>query len=79
MGIEDYANQAKDALNSEQGQEFANQGLDRAADAADNATGGEHSDHIQQGRDAAGDFLGGGDSGQPEEGSEGDGGFGEQR
>lgn len=65
MGIFD---KAKDKLgNSDQ----VDSGIDKAADTADEKTGGEHSEQIDKGADAAkdkaGDFLGGSDE---EEGQE---------
>jgi hypothetical protein len=49
---------AKDLLNSEQGEKISDQVLDRAAQAADKATGGKHSDQIRSGREAADKRLG---------------------
>lgn len=62
MGIGDFAGKAQDALKTEQGQKIAGEGLNRASDAADNATGKKHTDHINTGKDAVSDRLGlGGD------------------
>ena len=62
MGLGDLAGKAQDALKTEQGQKAAGEGLDRAAHAANNATGNKHSDHVNQGKDAVSDKLGlGGD------------------
>jgi len=49
---------AEDLLNSEQGEKISDQVLDRAAGAADTATGGKHTDTIASGRDAADKHLG---------------------
>ena len=38
------------------------EGLDKAGDAASDATGGKFDDQIETGKDAAGDFLGTADS-----------------
>lgn len=56
-----------------------NEGLDKAGDAASNATGGKFDDQIDSGKDAAGDLLGtgGSDEAAAEDGgesSEGNGG-----
>lgn len=39
-------------------EEVSDQALDKAADAAEKATGGEHSDKIQSARDAVDDAIG---------------------
>ncbi|HJG80471.1 MAG TPA: antitoxin [Brevibacterium senegalense] len=62
MGLGDLAGKAQDAMNSEQGQKVAGEGLDRAADAANNATGDKYSDQVDQGKDAVSDHLGLGDN-----------------
>lgn len=49
---------AKDLLNSEQGEKISDQVLDKAAAAADTATGGKHTDKIASGRDTADKHLG---------------------
>lgn len=66
MGLGDLAGKAQDALKTEQGQKAAGDGLNRAAGATDKATGGKHTDHINQGKDAVSDRLGlgGDDKGQ---------------
>lgn len=53
MGFEDLTNKAKDALNSDKGEEISDQGLDKAADIANDVSGGKFGDQINQGRDAA--------------------------
>ncbi|WP_420096490.1 antitoxin [Brevibacterium sediminis] len=58
MGLDDLTNKAKDALNSDKGEEISDQGLDKASDAANNVTGGKFEDQINQGRDGADDKLG---------------------
>ncbi|HLR44078.1 MAG TPA: Rv0909 family putative TA system antitoxin [Brevibacterium sp.] len=64
MGLGDFADKAKDAVsNNEKLQEAGEQGLDKAADAANNATGDKFSDQVDQGREAASDALGFGDKG----------------
>jgi hypothetical protein len=64
MGIGDFADTAKDALNSDAAAQFKDQGVDKAADAADKATGGKFSDQIQQGRDALSSDNGPSDAGR---------------
>ena len=64
MGLGDFANKAKDAAsNNEQVQQAGEQGLNKAADTANNMTGDKFSDQVGQGRDAASDALGFGDQG----------------
>ncbi|MDN5587006.1 MAG: antitoxin [Brevibacterium sp.] len=58
MGLDDLTNKAKDAMNSEKGEEFSDQGLDKAADFANEKTGGKFEDQIDQGRDGADENLG---------------------
>lgn len=58
MGLDDLTNKAKDALNSDKGEEISDQRLDKASDAANNVTGGKFEDQINQGRDGADDKLG---------------------
>ncbi|GAA1866247.1 antitoxin [Brevibacterium marinum] len=58
MGLDDLTNKAKDAMNSEKGEEVSDQGLDKAADFANDKTGGKFEDQINQGRDGADDKLG---------------------
>ncbi|MCU4298865.1 antitoxin [Brevibacterium permense] len=58
MGLDDLTNKAKDALNSDKGEEISDQGLDKASDAANNVTGGKFEDQINQGRDGADDKFG---------------------
>lgn len=62
MGLGDLGGKAQDALNTEQGQKVAGEGLDRGADAANNATGDKYSDQVDQGKDAVSDRLGLGDN-----------------
>lgn len=52
MGIEDLAGQAKDALNSEQGENLSDQGLEKAKEAASNLSGGKLDDQIDQASEA---------------------------
>jgi hypothetical protein len=58
MGLDDLTNKAKDAMNSDKGEEIRDQGLDKAADAANDATGGKFEDQINKGKDAIGDKFG---------------------
>jgi hypothetical protein len=58
MGLDDLTNKAKDAMNSDKGEQISDQGLDKAADAANNVTGGKFEDQINKGRDSADDKLG---------------------
>ena len=58
MGLDDLTNKAKDAVNSDKGEEFSDQGLDKATDFANDKTGGKFDDQINKGRDAADGKLG---------------------
>ena len=58
MGHDDLTNKAKDAVNSEKGEEFSDQGLDKATDFANDKTGGKFEDQINQGRDGVDGKLG---------------------
>ena len=55
MGIFD---KAKDALNSDKGEEFTDKGLDKAAAAAKGKLGEDKADQIDKARDAADGKLG---------------------
>ena len=58
MGIDDLVNKAKDALNSEHGEQSSDQGIQGAGDGFDRLSGGrfaEHTDSVQQHADR---FLG---------------------
>lgn len=58
MGLDDLTNKAKDAMSSEKGEEFSDQGLDKATDFASDKTGGKFDDQINQGRDGVDGKLG---------------------
>ena len=55
MGLDDFADKAKD-LAAEHGDKVK-EGIDKAAEAADDKTGGKYSDHINQGADKAKDVI----------------------
>jgi len=55
MGIFD---KAKDALNSDKGEEITDKGLDKAADAAKGKLGEDKADQIDKAREAADGELG---------------------
>ena len=55
MGIFDTA---KDALNSDKGEELSDKGLDKAAEAAKGKLGEDKADQIDKARDAADGKLG---------------------
>lgn len=56
MGIfDDAKDKAQDLVGGDQGQEA----MDKAGDFADDKTGGKFSDQIDQGKEKAGDYLGG--------------------
>lgn len=58
MGLGDLGNKAKDAMNSDKGEQATDKGLDQAAQKASGASGGKFDDQINKGRDAADGKLG---------------------
>ena len=61
MGLDDLAGKAKDALNSEKGEELSDKGLDKAGEfAEDKGLGG---DKVDKAKDAVDGKIGGGDEG----------------
>jgi hypothetical protein len=58
MDLGGMADKAKNALNSEQGEERSDQALDKAADLADQRTGGKFDGQLDKGRDLADDRIG---------------------
>jgi hypothetical protein len=59
------ADKAKNALNSEQGEQRSDQALDKAEQLADEKTGGKYDQQIDKGRDLADERIGQQDAGQP--------------
>ena len=55
MGLMD---KAKDALNSDKGEQISDQGLDKAGQVVDQKTGGTHDAQIDKGRDLADGKIG---------------------
>ena len=55
MGFGDMVDKAKDAVGGNK--EAVKGGIDKAADAADKATGGKASDHIDTGAEKAKDIV----------------------
>jgi hypothetical protein len=55
---------AKDALNSDKGEQLSDQALDKGGQVADQKTGGQHTSQIDKGRDLADERIG-----QPGDGS----------
>jgi hypothetical protein len=58
MGIGGFADKAKDFLDSEQGEQRSDQALDKAAEFADDKSGGKFDNQIDKGRDAADERIG---------------------
>ncbi|MFL0577341.1 antitoxin [Brevibacterium luteolum] len=58
MGLGDLGNKAKDAMNSDKGEQATDKGLDQAAQKASDASGGKFDDQINKGSDAADGKLG---------------------
>jgi hypothetical protein len=64
MDIGGLGDKAKDALNSEQGEQRSDQALDKAEQFADDKTGGTHDAQLDKARDMADERLGQSDEGQ---------------
>jgi hypothetical protein len=58
MDLGNLKNKAEQALNSEQGEQRSDQALDKAAQFADERTGGTHDAQIDKVRDAADEHVG---------------------
>lgn len=58
MGLGDFADKAKDAVNSDKGEEVSDNAFDKGADKLNDATGGKFEDQIDKGKDAADDHVG---------------------
>jgi hypothetical protein len=56
--MSDLGDKAKDFADSDQGEKASDAGLDKAAGAADKATGGGHGDQIDKAEQAADDKIG---------------------
>ena len=67
MDIGGFGDKAKDFLDSEQGEQRSDQALDKAAEFADEKTGGKYDEQIDKGRDAADERIG--ESGDDQSGS----------
>ena len=63
MGIGDMVNKAKDLAADHPDQ--VDQGIDKAGDAVDQRTGGQHAEQVDKAQDAVRDRLGGGDEQPP--------------
>jgi hypothetical protein len=64
MDIGGLGDKAKDALNSEQGEQRSDQALDKAEQFADDKTGGTHDAQLDNARDMADERLGQSDEGR---------------
>ena len=62
MGLSDYVDKAKDLVSGNK--DKVNEGIDKAADVADDKSGGKYSDQIDQGAEAAKDAVEGLDDSQ---------------
>jgi hypothetical protein len=65
MDVGGWADKAKDALNSEQGEERSDQALDKAEQFADQKTGDKYDNQIDKARDMADERIGQTDPQQP--------------
>ncbi|AZZ56612.1 Rv0909 family putative TA system antitoxin [Rathayibacter iranicus] len=52
------ADKAKNAANSDKGEELTDKGLDKAADAADSATGGKFAGQVDKAQEAGDQHVG---------------------
>jgi hypothetical protein len=64
MDIGGLGDKAKDALNSEQGEQRSDQALDKAEQFADDKTGGTHDQQLDKARDMGDERLGQSNEGQ---------------
>ncbi|WP_068251855.1 Rv0909 family putative TA system antitoxin [Janibacter corallicola] len=62
MGLDDLTGKAKDALNSEKGEQISDQGLDKAGEFAEGK--GVGGDKVDKAKDAVDGKIGGGDEGE---------------
>lgn len=58
MGIDDFVNKAKDALDNEQGEQHSDQGIQAAGDGFDRLSGGRFAEHTDGVQEHADGFLG---------------------
>jgi hypothetical protein len=65
MDLGGLADKAKNALGSEQGEQRSDQALDKAAQLADEKTGGKADQQIDKARDLADEHIGQQDPDQP--------------
>lgn len=63
MGIGDMVNKAKDLAADHPDQ--VGQGIDKAGDAVDQRTGGQHAEQVDKAQDAVSNRFGGGDEQPP--------------
>jgi hypothetical protein len=56
--MSNLGDKAKDFANSDKGEQATDAGLDKAAGAADKATGGDHGDQVDKAEHAADDKIG---------------------
>jgi MT0933-like antitoxin protein len=66
MDFGGLADKAKNALDSEQGEQRSDQALDKAEKLADEKTGGKYDQQIDKGRDLADERIGQQNPDQPE-------------
>jgi MT0933-like antitoxin protein len=71
MDVGGRGDKAKDALNSEQGEQRSDQALDKAEQFADDKTGGKYDQQSDKVGDMADQRLGRSDEGQADEGRSG--------
>ena len=55
MGIGDFADKAKELASEHE--DVVKEGIDKAADVADEKTAGKYSDHVETGAEKAKDFV----------------------
>lgn len=55
MGVGDFVDKAKDM--AAENKDKVKEGIDKAGDLVDDKTGGEHSEHVDKGQEAAKDYV----------------------
>ncbi|GAA4419295.1 hypothetical protein GCM10023169_09820 [Georgenia halophila] len=58
MGIRDFADKAKESLNTEKGENATDSAFDTVSEKADRLTGGRYSDKIDSARETADERIG---------------------
>jgi hypothetical protein len=65
MNFGEMKDKAEQALNSDQGEKYSDQALEKGEQFADEKTGGKYDQQIDKGRDLADERIGQQDAGEP--------------